>query len=351
MEENIPDTSPKPEKKTKTWKKVLRWAVQIVVIGAIGYFLVMTVVKNWNEVKAFPWHFNPWLLALSLLALAGSLFFMIFLWQSLLVRLGSKIPLGPAFRIFSLSSLGRYLPGKVWQVVGMVYLGKKDGVRAESGVWAALLAQILAILSGFLVTFIALFVEQERMLRPLLEKIGMGPISLWWMLLPVAAALVLIHPRILEWATNLLLKIMKRQPIKFNLTYPGLLLFFLLYVVSWFFYGTALYLFIDSVHPLPVSDWIVVTGSFAAADVLGVLAIFVPGGLGVREGVLTLFLTSLVSSGVAVALSFGQRLWFTVIELTFVLIALILTRRKNVKEKDGKEDREKGTGRRPDPQD
>lgn len=320
--------------KQKTWKRALRWVIQIVVIGAIGFFLVRTVVRNWQEVKDFSWHINPWLLAASFLLLAGTIFYMIVLWRWLLARLGGKISLSSAFRIFSISSLGRYLPGKVWQVVGMVYLGRREGVRAEAGVWAALLAQILAVLSGFLVTLAALFLEQKRMLAPLLDRLGVESISLWWFILPLIVVLVLLHPRILERITNLLLKLFKREPLRFKLSYPGLLGLFLLYVLSWLCYGSAFYLFLASVNPLPLSNWVVVTGGFAAAYIVGLLAIFVPGGLGVREGVLALFLAGLVGSGVAAALSFGQRLWFTAIELTFVAISVIFLRRKNGKEKE-----------------
>lgn len=320
----------------KTWRRVLRWVIQIAVIGAIGFFLVRTVVRNWQEVTDFSWQFNPWLLASSFILLAGTLFYMIVLWRWLLAKLGGRIPLKSAFRIFSISSLGRYLPGKVWQVVGMVYLGKREGVRPEAGVWAALLAQVLAVLSGILIAIFSFLIEQERLLAPLLERIGVLRgvlrVSLWWLLLPLAAILILLHPRILAWATNLLLRILKREPIRFELSYWGLLGFFLLYIISWLLYGTAFYLFLASVHPLPLTDWVVITGGFAAAYIVGLLAIFVPGGLGVREGLLAVFLAGLVGSGVAAALSFGQRLWFTAVELTFVAISLIFLRRKNGKE-------------------
>lgn len=325
-------TIPKPEPQN-IWKRALRWVVQIAVIGAIGFFLVQTVVRNWQEVANFFWQFNPWLLAASLILLAGTLFYMIVLWRWLLARLGSRIPLKSAFRIFSISSLGRYLPGKVWQVVGMVYLGKREGVRPEAGVWAALLAQILAVLSGILIVVFSFLIEQERLLTPLLEQIGvLQRVSLWWLILPLAVILALLHPRILQWATNLLLRILKRAPIRFKLSYWGLLGFFLLYITSWLLYGTAFYLFLASVNPLPITDWILVTGGFTGAYIVGLLAIFVPGGLGVREGLLAVFLAGLVGSGVAVALSFGQRLWFTAVELTFVAISLIFLRRKNGKE-------------------
>ncbi|MBN2379138.1 flippase-like domain-containing protein [candidate division WOR-3 bacterium] len=329
----LPASEDKPQ--TKTWFKVLRWVIQIAVIGAIGFFLVRSVVCNWQQVTAFDWRFNPWLLAASFALLCGTLFYMILLWRGLINRLGSKIGLGAAFRIFSISAMGRYLPGKVWQVVGMVYLGKREGVHTGAGVWAAILAQLLAVLSGVLVTLLAFLVEQERLLTPLLERIGWERLSLWWVLVPVVLMLVLIHPRILQKLTNWLLRLFKRPSVQFSLSYPGLLAFFILYFLSWVLYGTAFWLFLFSVHTVGLSDWVLVTGGFAAAYIVGLLAVFVPGGLGVREGLLALVLGGLVGEGVAVALSFGQRLWFTAAELTFVAISLIFLRRK----KDGKEEK------------
>jgi len=323
----------------KKWLKILRWAVQIVVVGGIGFFLVRSVVRNWPAVvEGFSsQHFNPWVLVASFFVLSCSIAYMILLWRSILSRLGGRIGFGTAVRIFSISSLGRYLPGKVWQVVGMVYMGKREGVRAEAGIWAALLAQILHILGGTLFTFSALLLEQKRLLAPLLERIGVESISLWWMLLPLAVVLGLLHPRILERLTNLLLKLFKREPVKFKLSWPGLMAYFAAYFASWFGFGTAFWLFISAfTGDFALSSWIVVAGGFSAAYIVGLLAIFVPGGLGVREGLLVLFLLGLAGEGMAETLSISQRVWFTAAELTFVAISLIFLRRKNdKKEKKG----------------
>jgi uncharacterized membrane protein YbhN (UPF0104 family) len=327
------NSEPRRKEPPVLWKRVLRWVIQIVVIGAIGFFLVRTVVRNWQQVADFPWRFNPWLLTASFVVLGGTLLLMVVLWRALLAKLGGRIPLPAAIRIFAISSMGRYLPGKVWQIVGMVYLGRKEGVRAEAGVWAALLAQILAVLSGMLFFFVSLLIEPKRMLVPFLKNLGIEGFSPFWLLLPIAVILALLHPRILEKLTNWILKLLKREPIHFELSYLGLLGFFLLYMLGWASYGMTFYLFLASVNPTPIGDWVMVAGSFAASYIVGLLALFVPGGLGVREGLLALFLSSLVDSGVAVALSFGQRLWFTVVELTFVAISVIFLRRKNGKEK------------------
>jgi uncharacterized membrane protein YbhN (UPF0104 family) len=60
------------------------------------------------------------------------------------------------------------------------------------------------------------------------------------------------------------------------------------------------------------------TGALALASTLGVLAVFAPGGLGVREGVLVYLLSHIMPEGVSVVLSILTRLWMTVIELGLV---------------------------------
>jgi hypothetical protein len=61
---------------------------------------------------------------------------------------------------------------------------------------------------------------------------------------------------------------------------------------------------------------------------LGLLALFAPGGIGVREGVFYVLLTPYLGSGGALALSVASRLELTVTEAVAGLGALALGRRK-----------------------
>jgi uncharacterized membrane protein YbhN (UPF0104 family) len=56
-------------------------------------------------------------------------------------------------------------------------------------------------------------------------------------------------------------------------------------------------------------------GISAAGYVGGYLAVFVPGGLGVREGLYALLLTAYVPPPMAVAIAILCRLWLTACEL------------------------------------
>jgi uncharacterized membrane protein YbhN (UPF0104 family) len=51
---------------------------------------------------------------------------------------------------------------------------------------------------------------------------------------------------------------------------------------------------------------------------LGLIAVFAPMGLGVREGILVYFLSYLMPSAVAVVISILTRLWMTFIEIGLI---------------------------------
>jgi uncharacterized membrane protein YbhN (UPF0104 family) len=77
----------------------------------------------------------------------------------------------------------------------------------------------------------------------------------------------------------------------------------LFYGVSWILFGVAFSLFsMGLIEPDLKFLW-VATAGFSIATVSGFLAVVVPGGLGVREGVLVLLLSGFVPSHIAAMLA------------------------------------------------
>jgi hypothetical protein len=70
-------------------------------------------------------------------------------------------------------------------------------------------------------------------------------------------------------------------------------------------------------------------GVFPLAYALGYLAVFSPGGWGVREGGITLLLSLILPTYLSVAVAILSRLMFTVTEALFFGIALKLKWEKN----------------------
>src|SRR5438093_10890795 len=85
-------------------------------------------------------------------------------------------------------------------------------------------------------------------------------------------------------------------------------------LAGWLAYGLAFWLLARGLGLPPTLPLATATGVFALGYILGLLALFAPGGVGVRELVFIGLLTPALGSGGAVALSVGSRVRLTLTE-------------------------------------
>ncbi len=90
-------------------------------------------------------------------------------------------------------------------------------------------------------------------------------------------------------------------------------------LASWVSYGVAFWLLAEGLVPDSGLSLRPAMGVFAAGYLVGLLALFAPGGVGVRELVFVAMLTPEMGSGGAVALTVASRLLLTITEATAAL--------------------------------
>ncbi len=294
--------------KIANWKR----AVQVVVLGVILYFLFQNLRHNWQEVAEYEWRFDIPRLALSLLALCAVLGAMIPIWRVILRRMGYGLPMGKAWRIWFISNLGKYVPGKVWQVTGMVYLCEREGIPKRATAVSVVLAQALSTLSA--TGLFGLYAVLEG---------GQHIDAAWTYAIGglLIAGGVAVHPRILERALNFALRLLKRDPVRVPFTLGQLLWITGLYTLSWCGYGLALYVFISSLASISSGLIWALIPIHAMAYTAGLLAPLMPGGLVVREGFLIAFLGYHLPAAVATSSAWLSRLWFTAAEVLCLAVA------------------------------
>ncbi len=295
--------------------KNVRYLVQAIVVAVIFYFLIKNLYTNWLKVRTYEWHFNYVLLAISFCILLGVSIFMIVVWRHILEQFNAHLPFKKAFKIWFLSSLGRYIPGKVWQVMGMAYLTNKEGIRAEISITSAVLAQSLSFIPGMILGLFTIM-----FLIPDIQLPGWVYLSL--ILVPVS--IIIVYPPYLEKLINMINRALKRSEVHISATFTGNLFTMFLYLCAWVVYGLAFFLFTRSITFIDTSHIFSFFGIFAGAYIIGLIAVFVPGGLGVREGILAALLSAFFPFPVAVAIAFGSRIWITCAELLCVVVALRL---------------------------
>lgn len=93
--------------------------------------------------------------------------------------------------------------------------------------------------------------------------------------------------------------------------------------------GAFLAVFLGTAGALPVADVVQAIGAAALGTLAGTVAVFAPGGLGVREATAALGLTPIVGAGAAIGITVGIRFLELVAELA-TLLGFRLARRAGV---------------------
>jgi glycosyltransferase 2 family protein len=96
-------------------------------------------------------------------------------------------------------------------------------------------------------------------------------------------------------------------------------------LVAWLGYGLALWLLARGLLPSVGLDPALAIAVFTASYLAGFLALFAPGGIGVREGLFILMLQGPLGIAAATALALASRVLLTVTELGAAVLFLVFT--------------------------
>jgi uncharacterized membrane protein YbhN (UPF0104 family) len=230
-------------------------------------------------------------------------FFSAALWGRIVRDLGGpKLAARESIRLFMIANLGRYIPGKIWQIAGLAALAKNRGVPPVTGAGAALLGQGLALIAASAIGMGALLAAPEPY-----PTIGM-----FGALVVLALGALVAVPKVFETIAGLWFRLARTQAPE-ALGSVHALRWLGLYVVNWALYALAFWLLVVG---LDLGGGLVpVASAFAAAYVLGYVMVFAPAGLGPREGFLIAFLTPHVGPGPSGVIAVVARLWTTAVEV------------------------------------
>jgi uncharacterized membrane protein YbhN (UPF0104 family) len=304
----------------KTWS--IRIA-QLALTVLVTWFVVDRVGLDWTEFQQLDlaaWQPHPIALAASCALLLLAMFMNAALWARVVRDLGgAHIPVKQAIPLFMIANLGRYVPGKVWQIAGLAALASARGVRAITATGAALLGQGFSVLAATAIGLGALLTGPESV-RPF----GLGAAGLL-----ALVVLFIAIPTSFRAGARLWFRLARTEaPPQLDSVHG--LQWLALYALNWVVLALSFWVLVAS---FGVSAPIVpVASAFAAAYVVGYLFIPAPAGLGIRESFLIAFLTPHVGVGSAGALAVIARIWTTVVEL--VPAAVFWIRHVTAKEAD-----------------
>lgn len=285
--------------------------------AAIVVFMVRYLAGRWDEVRSAPiaWEIQPGWLILGVLTVIAVFGVLAEAWRRMVSGWGFPLGYWTGARIWLLSSMAKYIPGKIWALAGMAVMAREQGVPGWVATGSSVILQVLSIGTGALV-------------------VAGGGAGLWReaggltqgiVLVGAVASLAVVG--LLHWPP-----LLRRVLGVFDLTVtemptPGTLAAgAAATLVAWLGYGVAFWCFAKGTIPSAGLDPLEAITAGTAGYVVGAIAPFAPGGLGVREGITVLALQGRTGLGAALALAAVARIGMTLAEVV-VSIPILLTRR------------------------
>ncbi len=286
------------------WLTIFRWVVTVAVVVLAGRELV----RGWDQLRSQPvsWAVRPLLLLASVLVVWLMYALLVQAWRVMLRGWAQELGWWRSVRIWTVSSLGKYIPGKVWAIAGMALMAQRAGVKAWAATASAVVLQALAVGSGAAVTGVAGTAELEA-------TAPWTRLALWGL---IAAAVLGLALLLWPPATRRLFRLARVEVPAGSSPGAGAAAFGLAAnIVAWCGYGLGLWLLAHGLLHVPELGIGHSIGAFTASYVAGLLALPAPGGIGVREFVFYAMLDGVVGPANAVALAIASRVQLTLTEL------------------------------------
>jgi glycosyltransferase 2 family protein len=301
-------------------KKITANILKFALFAIVLWYIYRSIDSNLSKIKNIDFRqYDPKFVFFSVVTMFVSLIYPVFVWKFLVRSLGDKINTLSALKIWFISNLGRYVPGKVLQIAGLVFLAGKEGVTKSKAVQSVLYSQITANGLGLFMGLGLLLLKTTGDDFPNLFHITTILIAVF--------ILILWFPTVFLRSSNFVLGKMNKEKLENTLGTGNYLKFLALQIINWMLMSLSFILLVKTYTNISVTEHPEVLFILPLSWTIGLLAIFAPGGIGVREGAMTFWLKNYVPLEYALVLPWIYRILITVVE-TILTIIFTLSYRK-----------------------
>lgn len=294
--------------------EVLRFAKYLIAL-VILLFLFKRLVGLIEELKVESIPFSPFLLLISCSFFIGYRSLRILPWLIFYRKTSLKsVSVLSAWILFQLSELGKYVPGKVGQFVGIITLCRSLRIKKAEAIVSTLLQLAFQCASGLLVGAPILFYPStKKFLHSLLAKVIHNFLLLVGTLLLIVVLCFILRILLKKYLSKKNIYILKGMQSLFNT--KVILYLTMIYLLVWVCLGISFFLFVKSIYPIHITQFPIIMGIYAFSWSISFMTLVTPGGLGVREAILSLLLTSCLPPATATLVALLSRLWVIGVEI------------------------------------
>lgn len=297
----------------------MRTAGLLILTFLVIWFFSGEIQRHWDELSHVHLEISwPYILVGALLVLAAYLLVTVGWQYSILLASNKKLTFIESIGLVNISQLTKYLPGKVWSYAIQMHL------LASHEISKTMVLSVNVIMLASLVTSGLV--------------IGLGYLSIAHSYLPQGVAVLLFAGSLTfyvllviggTWSINMLVRLanilFKKNLAMINVPLLGMLSVHALYLTSNILFGVAGYFVAIGIGlPHDITLLVPIIASMLLSDTIGFLSIVVPGGVGVREGVMYAMLKSAVDIQICFILPVAFRLVTTICDLLVGGLAILL---------------------------
>lgn len=296
---------------------MIKRLIGFLVIAIIAIFFIRIITESFYQIRNFSWKFNYFSLSISFLLLFLYYGLRVVAWSFIIENLGVKPPSCiKLFKIYYITFPAKYIPGKIWTFLGRLYMLSKHNVSEAKAFKSIVWEFLLFLTTGVLLFLFLLFFSKEIS--------GINSVALVCTI--VLLIYISFYPSFWFKIIDFLVKKIKKvnYPCDAELTKMAVLKFLIIYLSLWLICGTAFYFFINSIYEMPFTYLFFVICIYPISWIAGTLFFLTPSGLGVSEGVMAGLLSFYFPLPIAVVISILSRIWISVGEVTYFILALRL---------------------------
>lgn len=231
------------------------------------------------------------------------------LWRSTVTACSDRpIPLASSIRAQVAAWLLKYVPGQVGAFAWKVAWGPRVGISKAQATVAFVYENLFLGVTSTVPT-----------IPIILVGLGAGTANLGWYLVAgvaVAVGFVLLsYAPVLRRGVEFAIRITRRRIDPDKIRYIGLgdaMRLQLAYTLPRIVNGIGFVALVAAVRPVSAGDAVVLIAAYTLAGILGILAFFVPSGIGVREAVIVIILSAMMPTETALMIAINARIYATI---------------------------------------
>ena len=242
-----------------------------------------------------------------------------YIWQIFVNDyLPKKLKFRESIALYNTTAMLKYIPGKIWSYTAQIKLMSPKGISKTLLIYINLICFICLVFASaiYALLYYLLYFKMAYLVIS---------ISVFVLLLILNFVFVTWNIPIINYLIIPINQIFKReiQPLKMR---KSLLLYIqLLYLLSYIPMGIGMYFLAKGIGmDIPFSGIMALMATLSVSLVLGYVAFFSPGGLGIREGAMFFMLKQFSNIDIALILPIVMRLIYIMIELLLGIIGILI---------------------------